>query len=35
MKENGLPLIISSESKHPLAEVKSTEFNFTFNPKLA
>jgi|LauGreDrversion4_2_1035121.scaffolds.fasta_scaffold111084_1 hypothetical protein len=35
MKENSLPLIISSESKHPLASVKSTEFNFTFNPNLA
>jgi hypothetical protein len=35
MKENVLPLIISSETKHPLAEVKRNEFNFTFNPKLA
>lgn len=36
IKENGLPLIINGEhAKNPLSEVKGSEFNFTFNPKLA
>jgi hypothetical protein len=36
IKENILPLILNCEhAKNPMSEVKGTEFNFTFNPKLA